>query len=73
MRCRKQHLQAVKYRNYSRFTFIENTVIDSPKVLTAKFLGSDKLFCFINISKFGSPKNSFAAIIILSDLKDLFC
>ena len=68
MRCRKQYLHAVKYRKYSRVTFIEDTIIDSPKVLTAKFLGIDRLFCFINICKFGSPKNSFAAIIILSEL-----
>ena len=28
---------------YSRFTFVENTISNSPKVLRAKFLGSDGL------------------------------
>ena len=33
-----------------------------------KFLGSDGLFCFISICKFGSFKNPFATITSLSDL-----
>ena len=41
---------------------------NSPKVTRTKFLGSDKLFCFINISKFGSFKNPFATFTRLSQL-----
>ena len=53
---------------YSRFTFAENTISNSPKVLRAKFLGSDGLFCFSSICKFGSFKNPFATITSLSEL-----
>ena len=36
--------------------------------MRAKFLGSDGLFCFISICKFGSFKNPFATITSLSEL-----
>ena len=39
-----------------------------PKVLRAKFLGSDGLFYFISICKFGSFKNPFETIISLFEL-----
>ena len=39
-----------------------------PKVPRAKFLGSDRLFCFSSICKFGSFKNPFATITSLSEL-----
>ena len=52
---------------YSRFTFVENTISNSPKVPRTKFLGSDGLFCFISICKFGSFKNPFAMITSLLD------
>ena len=68
IRCRRQHLWAVEYRRYSRFTFVENTISNLPKVLRAKFLGSDRLLCFSSICKFGSFKNSFATITSLSIL-----
>ena len=45
------------------FTFVKNTISNSLKVLKAKFLGSDGLFCFI--CKFGSFKNLFATITSL--------
>ena len=38
------------------------------KVLRAKFLEIDELFCFISICKFGSSKNPLATIIRLSEL-----
>ena len=53
---------------YSRFPFVKNTIGNSPKVLRAKFLGSDGLFCFISICNFGSFKNPFATISSLSEL-----
>ena len=53
---------------YSRFTFVENTISNLPKVPRAKFLGSDGLICFISICKFGSFKNPFALITSLSKL-----
>ena len=40
----------------------------SPKVMRAKFLGSNELFCFVGICKFGSFKNSFPTITSLSQL-----
>ena len=54
-------------RRYSRFTFVENTISNLPKLLRAKFLGSDGPCSFINICKFGSFKNPFAMITYLSD------
>ena len=53
---------------FSRFTFFENTISNSPKVLRAKFLEKDGLFCFISICKFHSFKNLFATVASLSEL-----
>ena len=55
-------------RRYSRFTFVENIISNSPKVPRVKFLGSDELFRFSSICKFGSFKNHFAPITSLSEL-----
>ena len=44
------------------------TISNSPKVSRAKFLGSDGLFCFSSICKFGIFKNPFATITNLSEL-----
>ena len=68
IRCRRLHLRAIEYRRYSRFTFVKNTIGNSPKVLRAKFLGSDRLFHFISICKFGRFKNPFATTTSLSEL-----
>ena len=68
IRCRRQHLRPVEYRRYSRFTFVENTISNPPEVTRAKFLGSNGLFCFISICKFGSFKYYFATITSLSEL-----
>ena len=43
-------------------------ISNSPKVLRARFLGSDGLFCFSSICKFDSFKNPFATITSLSEL-----
>ena len=48
--------------------FAENTVINKLKVVNAKFLGGDRLFCFISISMFASFKNPWAIIPSLSEL-----
>ena len=53
---------------YSRFASVANTINKSPKVTKTIFLGSHRLFCFINISKFDSFKNPFAMITTLSEL-----
>ena len=66
--CRGQHLLAVEKRRYSRFTFVENTISNSPKVLRAKSPGSNWFFCFSYKSKLGSFKNPFATISSLSKL-----
>ena len=68
LRWRRKHLRAIKQRKYSRFTFAESTISNFPKVTLAKFLGSDTVFCFISISKFGSFKSPFATITSLSEL-----
>ena len=57
----------VKLRRYSRFTFIENTIINLSKETRAKLLGSDRRFCFISISKCSSFMSPFATIICLSE------
>ena len=62
-----QHLQSVEQRRYSRFTFVENTISNSPNVPRAKFLGSDGLFCFSSTCKFDSFKNPFAMITSLPE------
>ena len=55
-------------RGDSIFTSVENAINNSPKVPIAKFLGSNGLFCFISICKFGNFKNPFATITSLSEL-----
>ena len=50
---------------------VENTR-NSPKVSRAKFLGSDGIFCFSGICKFGSFKSPFATITSLSELYSRF-
>ena len=67
VRCRRQHLWAVKQRRHSRFTFDENTISNSPKAQRVEFLGSNRLFCFIRMCKFASFKNLFATITSLSE------
>ena len=59
-----RRLQLIK----KTFTFIENAISNSPKVPRATFLGSDGLFCFNSIHKFGSFKNPFATINSLPEL-----
>ena len=44
------------------------TFYNLPNIQRAKFLGSDGLFCFISICKFGNFQNTFATIISLSEL-----
>ena len=62
----EDNTSSVKYRRYSRFTFIENTISNLPKITRAKFLGSARLSYFIDISKFSSFKNPFTMITGLS-------
>ena len=63
---------------YSRFTFVENTISNSPNVQRANFLGNDRLLVYattdswyrllvLAIYKFGSFKNTFATITSLSE------
>ena len=47
---------------------MKNTISNAPKLARAKFVGSDRLFCFVRISKFGSSQNNFAMITNLSEL-----
>ena len=68
IRCRRQHLWAIEQVRYNRFTFVENTISNSPKVPRAKFLESDALFCFSSICKFGIFKNPSVMITSLSEL-----
>ena len=68
IRCRRQHLRPVEQRKCSRFTFVENTISNSPEVTRTKFRRSNGLFCFISICKFSSFKNPFETITSLSEL-----
>ena len=45
----------------SSFIFLPKTFSNLPKVPRATFLGSNGLFCFSSLCKFGSFKNSFQA------------
>ena len=51
-----------------RLVLEEKTSKDIPESSRAKFLGSNGLFCFISIWRFGRFKNSFAMITRLSEL-----
>ena len=70
--CWRQHPQAIEQRSCSRFTFVENTISNSPKIPKAQFLGSHGFFCFISICKFDSFKNPSATITSLSELSFRF-
>ena len=59
-------------RRYSRFTFVEKTISNSPEVLRTKFLGCDGLFCFIGICKFGSFKDPLPTSTSLTQLYFIF-
>ena len=68
-RMQKTTPPAVGQRRYSRFTFVENAISNSPKFLRTRFLGSSGIFCFISICKFGSFKNPFTTNTSLSELQ----
>ena len=68
IRSRRKNLRVVEQSRYSRFTFAESTISNSPKVPRTRFLGNDGLFCFISKCKFGSLKSPFATITGLSEL-----
>ena len=51
----------------NRFTFAVNTISNLAKVIRAYFLGSDRLFYFISINKFGKFKDPFEMITSLSE------
>ena len=48
--CKRHHFQAVEQSRYSRFSFVENTNSNFPKVLRTNLVGSDGLICFIHAS-----------------------
>ena len=60
------HLTNSRFSRYSRITFIENAISNSPKITRSKSPESDRLLCIISIIKFGSFKNLFATITNLS-------
>ena len=41
---------------FSRFTFFENTISNSPNILRARFLEKDGLFCFIVYASFTASR-----------------
>ena len=65
IRCRRQG-------RYIRFTIVENTINNAPKVLRVKFRESDGLLCFISRCTFGSFKNLFPSITSFSELSFWF-
>ena len=48
--------------------FFENIIGSSPEIRRVKFLGNNRLLYIISIFKFGSFKNPFTTITILSEL-----
>ena len=48
--------------------FFENIIGSSPEIQRVKFLGNDRLVYIFSIFKFGSFKNPFRTITILSEL-----
>ena len=62
---------------YSRFTFIENTISNSPKVLRATFLGSDGLFVLVVYASLAASRTLLqqllACLNFTLDSEDLFC
>ena len=52
----------------SSLIFAENTISNAPEIMRAKFLGSDKLFCFISISLSGSFKTPFETTTSLPEI-----
>ena len=68
IRCIKQHIRAINQKRYNRFIFLENINSNSPKVMWATFLWSDRVFRFIRIRMFSSFKNPFASKTRLSEL-----
>ena len=78
IRCKRQRLQAVVQRRYSRFTFVENTNSNSPKVPSAKFLGIYELFLFYQHTQIWQlQENPFATLLVCLnftfDSEDLLC
>ena len=55
IRCCRQHC---KQNSYSRLIFLKNIFNHFPKAILVKFLGTDKLFCFISTSKIGNLNNN---------------
>ena len=55
---RREDLGSLKYRRYSRYTFNEITISNSPKFTRAKFLENDD-FCFVSMNKFGRTLSEF--------------
>ena len=69
IRCRRKQLLVTGQRRYSRFTFVEKTISNSPKVPRAKLLESDELLFYQLIqAKFCSFKKPFASITSLFEL-----
>ena len=52
------HINTIKWRRYSRFFVVENTISNLSKVTRIKFLRGDRLFCFISINKFSKFCNN---------------
>ena len=68
IRCKIQHVWVIEQRKYGRFTVVENTISNLPKVPRTKFLWVFGLFGSFSICKFGSFKNRFATINSLFEL-----
>ena len=64
-----EHLQwLLVNEKHNLFTFVEKTAFGTLKEARTKFIGVDKLLCFISISKFGRFDIPLAMIIGLTEL-----
>ena len=74
IRCRGQHLQAVEQRRYGRFTFVENTISNSPKAPRAKFPDSFLLLAYASLKASRILLQQLAAYLNFNlDSEVLFC
>ena len=77
IRYRQQDLQANRQRKYSRFTFVENTIRNSPKVPRARFFGSDKTLVLLANASLAVAttllQQLLACLNFTLNSEDLFC
>ena len=68
IKCRKEQFRTIELRRISRFTVLEETIWNSPnfiRTFLGKFLGHNRLLCFIIIHEFSHFRNSLTTVASL--------